>query len=541
MMNRKFFYFVLITFLAFFTESTIIAADIDSKNQKLYRNGEILVKYRDGALRARSAMNKLHDRIALLELRRFSPNMGNFEHIFFEENKVSMEEAIRILEQDPAVEYAHPNYIVHTFPIKNEEVEVAEEVPCVIPGFPYPPGCTDPSGGANPPPSEGGEVPCIIPGFPYPPGCTDPGGGTNPPPGEGGEVPCIIPGFPYPPGCTDPGGPTNPPSRPPIEELPEEPAFIEDPNISKSYGLERIEAKKAWEIQEGTKDIVVAVIDTGVDYNHPDLAFNMWRNPDADTILETGVDPNGSNISGDIVGWDFVHGDNLPYDDNMHGTHCAGVIGAVGDNGQGSSGVAKRVSIMAIKFLDNRGAGDVANAIHAIDYAISRGAKILSNSWGGEETIPGQGKALEDAVQRAKDAGILFVAAAGNSSSNNDRRPVFPASIKLENVLSVAATNSKDAMAFFSNYGPNSVHLAAPGDAVYSTVPKNGYRSLSGTSMAAPHVAGAAAILWSQFPEATYDEIKDRLMQFGDELNTLSNKTISGKRINVFKALEGEL
>jgi large repetitive protein len=231
-----------------------------------------------------------------------------------------------------------------------------------------------------------------------------------------------------------------------------------------------------------------------------------------------------------------VHNDNLPFDDNQHGTHCAGVIGATGNDGQGISGINQRVSIMAVKFLTGQGSGDTAAAVKAIDYAISRGAKVLSNSWGGKGD-DGTNGALKDAVARAGAAGVLFVAAAGNDSTDNDKDPVFPAAYNLENMVTVAATSETDGIAFFSNTGAKSVHVGAPGTNIYSTVPGNKYAKLSGTSMACPHVAGAAALVWSQFPNAGYKEIKRRLMDSGDAVSALSGKTITGKRINVEAAL----
>lgn len=303
----------------------------------------------------------------------------------------------------------------------------------------------------------------------------------------------------------------------------------------------KVSADKAWAKSKGDKSVIVAVIDTGVDYNHPDLAFNIWRNPNAKRVAETGIDPSGSDVSGDVVGWDFVHNDNLPFDDNMHGTHCAGTIGAVGNDGVGISGVAQRASIMALKFITGQGSGTTADAIKSIDYAVSRGAKILSNSWGGRGGDGAEDQALKDSIIRAMDKGVLFVAAAGNDGTDNDKDPVLPAAYNLPNMLTVAATSENDGMAYFSNYGLNSVHVGAPGVNVYSTVPGGKYSKLSGTSMACPHVAGAAAVVWAAYPNATYKEIKERIMRFGDENRALSGKTITGKRINVQKAVESSL
>mgnify|MGYP003345370804 FL=1 len=202
----------------------------------------------------------------------------------------------------------------------------------------------------------------------------------------------------------------------------------------------------------------------------------------------------------------------------------------------GISGINQRVSIMAVKFLSGEGSGDTATAVKAIDYAVSRGAKVLSNSWGGKGD-DGSNGALKDAISRAQAAGVLFVAAAGNDGTNNDRDPTFPASFNLDNMVTVAATSETDGVAFFSNYGATSVHVGAPGTNVYSTVPGNKYAKLSGTSMACPHVAGQAALLWAQFPNADYKEIKRRIMGSGDPLGALNGKTVTGKRINVERSL----
>ncbi len=523
---------------------SVEAANVDAQGRQLYREGEVIVKYKDGVFRTRSFMNTLYDAAAVVEVKRFANGYRNFEHLMLDMNEISVEEAIEVLREDSAVEYVQPNFIMYALPIHEETLheEVAADAapssqPCIIPGLPYPPGCDDPT---TPPPGDddGKAPPCIAPGIPYPPGCDDP---TTPPPGDddGKAPPCIAPGIPYPPGCDDSGGGGGS-ERPAIEPEPAEPGRAGDPRLGELYGLKKIEAKRAWKVQEGSRDVIVAVIDTGVDYNHPDLAYNMWRNPKARSFAETGIDMDGSEIAGDIVGWDFVHNDNLPFDDNMHGTHCAGTVGAVGSNGVGISGVAKRVSIMAIKFLSGSGSGDTADAIKAIDYAVSRGAQILSNSWGGPGEVSSN-KALEDAIKHAEAAGVLVVAAAGNDGTNNDTRPMLPAAFPQENIIAVAATNESDSKAFFSNYGPKTVDVAAPGSGILSTTPKGGYKKLSGTSMAAPHVSGAAALIWSEYPNATYSEVKERLMRFGDPISTLKGETVTGMRINIYKALTEQL
>ena len=294
-----------------------------------------------------------------------------------------------------------------------------------------------------------------------------------------------------------------------------------DPDLDKTYGLAKIGAPEAWKIFNGSKDFIVADIDTGIDYNHEDLAFNLWRQ---------------KNDKGqDFVGFDFVHNDDLPFDDNEHGTHTAGTIGAVGGNGKGVSGVAQRVSIMAVKFLSGEGSGTTADAIRAIDFAIQNGAKVLSNSWGGKGDD--NNAALKEAIDRAKAKDVLFVAAAGNDGTDNDKDPDFPAGFDNDNLISVAATDNADAMAFFSNFGAKSVHLAAPGVNVYSTVPGNKYAELSGTSMACPHVAGAAALLWARHPDWDYKKIKATLLSTTDHIAALDGKMTTGGRLNILKAL----
>ena len=298
---------------------------------------------------------------------------------------------------------------------------------------------------------------------------------------------------------------------------------VADPQLAKAYGISKIGSPQVWETHTGNKNFVVAVIDTGIDYNHEDLSFNVWRNPN----------PGPKN---DVAGYDFVHDDGLPFDDNQHGSHCAGTIGAVGGNGIGVSGVAQRVSIMGLKFLSGEGSGTTADAIRAIDYAIEKGAKVLSNSWGGKGDDGNQ--ALKDSIDRAKAKDVLFIAAAGNDGTNNDgNNPSYPAGFNNDNLIAVAATDKDDKLAYFSNYGKKSTHLAAPGVNVYSTTPGNKYAQLSGTSMACPHVAGAAALIWSKNPSMTYKQVKAALLNSVDKLPALSEKTVTGGRLNVFQAL----
>ena len=296
-------------------------------------------------------------------------------------------------------------------------------------------------------------------------------------------------------------------------------AIPNDPLWSNLWGLEKIQAPLAWDITTGSQSVVVAVIDTGVDYNHPDLQANMWQDP------ATGY--YGKNC---ITG---APNPNDPMDDNGHGTHVAGTIGAVGNNGVDVVGVNWQVKIMALKFMGSDGSGTTSDAIDCINYAIKKGAHIINASWGGY----GYSQALRNAIESAKNAGILFVAAAGNEANDNDLTPLYPASYDLENIISVAATDQNDLLASFSNYGRNSVHVGAPGVGILSTLPNNNYGNKSGTSMASPHVAGLAALLKAQNPSYTWRELKCRIMKGVDPLSSLNGKPITGGRINASKAL----
>ena len=296
-----------------------------------------------------------------------------------------------------------------------------------------------------------------------------------------------------------------------------------------------IDAPEAWSITAGSPAVTVAVIDTGVDHSHPDLSSAIWVNPGEDCAgcRTDGRDNDGNGYVDDWRGWDFANDDNDPSDDHGHGTHVAGTIGAVGDNGIGVTGVAQRVRLMPLKFLTAAGTGTTADAISAILYASQQGADVLNNSWGGED----YSQALADAVAVTDSRGQLFVAAAGNDSSDNDSAPTYPSSLESTNVISVAATDNTDELAWFSNAGRSSVDLAAPGLEIYSTWPGGGYRSSSGTSMAAPHVAGAAALAKAAFPSASALGLKALLLDTVDAKTPLSDLTASGGRLNAATAV----
>jgi thermitase len=296
-----------------------------------------------------------------------------------------------------------------------------------------------------------------------------------------------------------------------------------------------IGAERAWDITTGSRDVVVSVIDTGVDFSHPELAQNAWVNQ-AEAAGVEAVDDDGNGFIDDINGWDFVANRGVMVDDNGHGTHVAGTIGAVGDNGVGVAGVAWSVSIMAVKFLDRRGGGTLENAIRAVDYSVMMGAKISNNSWGGRF----RSDLLEQAVERSRDAGQLFVAAAGNDGADNDVIKSLPASYPTENIVSVAALTNRGELAGFSNYGKVTVDVAAPGNNIYSTIPNNRYTTYSGTSMAAPHVAGIAALIASQYPDWTREQIQSRLYSSARKLGTLRNRIATGGLTDAYYALSGE-
>lgn len=279
---------------------------------------------------------------------------------------------------------------------------------------------------------------------------------------------------------------TDPTPDPGTVTPPAEPA---QPTESLDYSRSILRTEAAWTITEGSSDIIVAVVDTGIDYEHPDLVNNIWVNQ-AEKDGLPGVDDDGNGYVDDVYGWDFYGRRPNGKDDNGHGTHCAGIIGAE-KNGIGVRGISPRVKLMPLKFLNAAGSGDTRSAVEAIRYAVKMGAKIISNSWGGT----GYSQLLDQAVQDARAAGVLVVAAAGNEENNNDDNPYYPANIS--GVIAVGSSTDRDQISSFSNFGRSSVAVIAPGSNIFSTHLKKGYKSLSGTSMATPQVAGALALALS--------------------------------------------
>ena len=316
----------------------------------------------------------------------------------------------------------------------------------------------------------------------------------------------------------------------------------DDPLYPDLYGLHNtgqlgglpgadIDAEDAWDVTTGSRSVVVAVIDTGIDITHPDLAANIFVNPGE--IPGNGADDDHNGFIDDVHGWDFVNDDNDPKDDHFHGTHCAGTIGAVGNDGQGVVGVNWQVTLLPIKFLSAGGSGTTADAVESIEYAVAMGADITSNSWGGGDFS----RALLEAILAASARDVLFVAAAGNEGSDTDLGPHYPSGFDSPNIIAVAATDRNDELAYFSNYGATSVDLGAPGVTIKSTVPDGQYDVYSGTSMAAPHVAGAAALIKVVAPGLDVVQLKARLLGGVDPIPALAGKTLTGGRLNAFRPI----
>lgn len=293
-----------------------------------------------------------------------------------------------------------------------------------------------------------------------------------------------------------------------------------------------IDMAEAWDITTGDANKVIAVIDTGTQWSHPDLDGNIWSNPGE--IAGNGQDDDGNGYVDDTRGWDFFSNDNNPDDTEGHGSHTAGTIGAEGNNGQGVAGVLWDCQIMPLRFLGPNG-GSTSDAIAAINYAVAEGCTVSNNSWGGG----GYSSSLFNAINNAAGIGHVFVAAAGNSGVNTDNSPHYPSSYNLANIISVAATDNRDGLASFSNYGANSVDLGAPGVNIASTYNGNGYVWSSGTSMAAPHVAGVVALVQSQNPGWNSGQVVNQILSTTRPISSLAGKSVTGGLLNAADALGG--
>ena len=324
------------------------------------------------------------------------------------------------------------------------------------------------------------------------------------------------------------------PVRPRDPRFEEQWALANDGQQGGKQGAD-VSAMRAWAVTTGTDKVVVAVLDSGVDYTHSDLAANIWVRP-------ASVAPYEDNDLGtiqDFHGYNAIENNADPMDDNGHGTHCAGIIGAEGGNDIGIAGVNWKIQIMPLKFMNAGGFGTTKDAIEAINYVIDRkkhgvNVRVISASWGSTQ----KSRALDDVIQKAYQEGILFVAASGNSSTNNDRSPHYPSSYN--NVISVAALDRNDQLASFSNYGPKSVQIAAPGKDILSTWLGDDYEEHSGTSMATPVVAGVAALVVANEPRISVSELRQKLLASVDKLDALKGKVTTGGRINAAKAVGAE-
>ncbi|MBT9582033.1 S8 family serine peptidase [bacterium] len=293
-----------------------------------------------------------------------------------------------------------------------------------------------------------------------------------------------------------------------------------------------IDAPEAWAIHTGRNDApIIAVIDTGIDYNHSDLKANIWTNPGE--IAGDGIDNDGNGVIDDVHGYNAFADNGDPMDGHGHGTHCAGTIAGVGDNGEGVVGVNHHAQVMAVKIFSDEGSTDSAAILRAIEYATKMGAKVTSNSWGG-------GGASEAQKEAFASSPALHIMAAGNNGWNNDWVPNYPSNYEIPNNIAVAASDSKDNKAGFSQYGVKSVDIAAPGVDIYSAAPGGGYQMMSGTSMATPHVSGVAGLVASMYPEASAEELRARILNGADKLDNWKSKVADGNRLNAYGALTSQ-
>ena len=328
----------------------------------------------------------------------------------------------------------------------------------------------------------------------------------------------------------------------------EQKVILNDPSIQKNWGLmgtdgaSDIKASRAWDITQGDRRIIVAVIDTGADVDHPDLSENIWHNPgesgkDANghDKATNGIDDDNNGYIDDVAGWDFVNNRPDVVDNHGHGTHIAGIIGAVGGNGIGISGVCPKVSLMILKYFDpkSKGNDNLKNTVRAIRYAVDMGANVINYSGGG--TDPNDDEFA--AIKYAQDKGVLVVAAAGNEHSNSDVAHYYPADYNLSNIISVTAIDTFAKVLRSSNYGTKTVHIAAPGEGIYSTLPGGNYGLMTGTSQATAFVSGVAALILSHNKDFSADQVKKQIIATADELPGLRDKTVSGGKLNSYAAL----
>lgn len=322
----------------------------------------------------------------------------------------------------------------------------------------------------------------------------------------------------------------------------EKSVLMHDVSIRKNWGLMGTSGKadisvlRAWEISKGSKDIIVAVIDTGIDTQHEDLKDNLWKNPGETGLDKHGKskasnkkDDDGNGFVDDVYGWNFVSNNNDVKDYHGHGTHVAGIIGAK------RSGVSPQVSLMTLKYYDSRfpNTNNLKNTVQAIKYATAMGAKIINYSGGGVQYSTDEFKA----IKAARDKGVLFVAAAGNESSNSNKSNYYPAKYPLDNIISVTAINRAAQVLSSSNWGHRTVHIAAPGESIFSTLPQNRYGTMTGTSQATAFVSGVGSLIYAQNEEFNYLRVKEQILSTADEKKGLRSKTVTSGKLNAWAAL----
>jgi thermitase len=312
------------------------------------------------------------------------------------------------------------------------------------------------------------------------------------------------------------------------EKTPNDPLYAFDYALVESPSDHDIDAPSAWVTRTGCAK--VAILDTGIDTDHPDLAPNVYKSGDKPN---NGKDDDKNGYVDDTYGWNVIKGKGSGQDDNGHGTHVSGIVAGRGNNANGIAGVCWSAKLVAVKFMNSKGKGSTSDAIDGIDYAVKNGAKIVNCSFGSSS----KSSALHDAVDYAQDHNVLLVVAAGNDGDNIDKHPIYPASYSDSNILAVAASTSDDTLASFSNFGSSNVDVAAPGDSILSTYLGGGYKTLSGTSMAAPYAAGTAAMLRKQESDATYGNLRYAIRHKVDKPPALNGKVAYDGRLNVQKAL----
>jgi len=317
--------------------------------------------------------------------------------------------------------------------------------------------------------------------------------------------------------------------------------IMNDPALHKMWGLEKANALDAWQLSQGSRHIIVAIVDTGIDINHPDLKNNLWVNPGESGLdkfgnnkATNGIDDDNNGFIDDVHGWNFVHNNNHIKDNHNHGTHIAGIVGAEGGNNFGITGIAPKVSLMILKYYDpNSGSNNLINTIKAFDYAVKMNAHVINYSGGGTEFS----KPEFEAVKRAEQKGILFVAAAGNEYSNSDIKKYYPADYDLDNIISVTAIDPDLRVLSTSNYGVRTVDIAAPGENIYSTLPGGGFGNMTGTSQATAFVSGVAALLMAHNRDFDAKAVRKYILKTGDSLDWLKDKTRTSKKLNIYRTL----